>query len=101
MCREAMTRGSGDALCSKSTFSSLPLNRTREARTLRGFRHHNGESLFCFVFSDPIIVGLRTFHSGLILQKYHTRTSLYVLVIPTIRRTRTPATVEWYSYSYS
>ena len=35
------------------------LNRTREARALCGFQHHKGENLFCFLFSDPIIVGLR------------------------------------------
>ena len=34
-------------------------NRTREARALCGFQHRTGENLFCFLFSDPIIGGLR------------------------------------------
>ena len=35
-------------------------NRTREARALRGFQHHKRENhLFCFLFSDPITVGLK------------------------------------------
>ena len=38
---------------------SLLLNRTREARALCGFRHHKGENLFCSLFSDTIIVGLK------------------------------------------
>ena len=33
-------------------------NRTRETRALCGFQHHTGENLFCFLFFDPIIVGL-------------------------------------------
>ena len=36
------------------------LNRTREARALCGFQYHKGENPFCFLFSDPIIVGLMT-----------------------------------------
>ena len=55
---EARTRGGGEVLCAKDTFFSLLLNRTREARALCGFEHHKRESLFCFLFSDPIIVGL-------------------------------------------
>ena len=33
-------------------------NRAIEARALCGFQHHKGENL-CFLFSDPILVGLR------------------------------------------
>lgn len=29
-----------------------------KARTLCGFHHYGGENLFCFLFFDPIIVGL-------------------------------------------
>ena len=57
---EARTCGSGEVLCAKNTFFSLLLNRTREARALCGFQHHKGENLFCFLFSDPIIVGLNS-----------------------------------------
>ena len=67
---EARTRDSGEVLCAKSMFFSLLLNRTREAKALCGFQHHKGENLFCFMFSDPIIVGptlelkkKRDFHS--------------------------------------
>ena len=34
-------------------------DRTREARALCGFQNHKGENLFRFLFSDPIVVGLR------------------------------------------
>ena len=51
---EASTGGSGEVLCAKSTFFPLLLNRTREARALCGFQHHEGENRFCFLFSDPI-----------------------------------------------
>ena len=33
-------------------------NRTKEARALCEFQHQKGEKLFCFLLSDPIIVGL-------------------------------------------
>ena len=58
---EARTRGGSRVLCAKSTFLPCPgwlRNRTREARALCGFQHHKGENLFCFLFSNPIIVGL-------------------------------------------
>ena len=45
----------------KSRFFRCPgrlWNRTREDRALCGFQHHKGENLFCFLFSDPIVVGL-------------------------------------------
>ena len=57
---EARARGSGEVLSMcESTFFSLLLHRTREARALCGFQHYKGENPFCFLFSDPIIVGLR------------------------------------------
>ena len=31
----------------------------RSQRALCGFQPHKGENLFCFLFSDPIIVGLK------------------------------------------
>ena len=46
----------------KSTNLSLSrqaVNRTREARALCGFQHHKGDILSSFLFSDPIMVGLR------------------------------------------
>ena len=46
----------------KARFFRCPgrlLNRTRAARALRGFQHHKGEHLLCFLFSDPMYVGLR------------------------------------------
>ena len=49
-------------LCVKSTLFLLSglWNRTRQARALCGFQHHKGENLACFLFSDPISVGLST-----------------------------------------
>ena len=54
------SRQRGEVLRAKSTFSWLLLNRKGEARALCGFQHHKGETLFCFLFSDPITVGLTT-----------------------------------------
>ena len=47
---EARTCGSGEVLCAKSTFFPVLLNRTREARALRGFQHHKGITCFVFCF---------------------------------------------------
>ena len=38
--------------------SEMCIRDRREARALCGFQHHKGENLFCFLFSDPIILGL-------------------------------------------
>ena len=57
--RTFFTRGSGEVLCVTRTFFSPLLNRTREARALCAFQHHKGENLFFFLFSYPVIVGLR------------------------------------------
>ena len=54
-------------LCAKSTFFPQLLNRT-EGRALCEFQHHNGENLFCFVFSDTIIVGLNVGNVGSVEQ---------------------------------
>ena len=68
---EASTPDSGEVLCPKSTCFPLLLNRTREARALCGFQHHNGEKLsralcgfqhhngeklFGFLFSEPMML---------------------------------------------
>ena len=55
---EARTRGSGEVLCAKSTLFLLLLKKTRETRFLCGFQHHERENLFCFLFSNPIVVSL-------------------------------------------
>ena len=53
-------------LCAKSTFFSLSGNRTSEARAMCGFQYHKGENLFCFLFSDSVIVGLENQSSKMI-----------------------------------
>ena len=52
MSSEARTRCSSELLCAKSTFFSLLLNRTREARALCGFHStpHSGKPVMFFVF---------------------------------------------------
>ena len=60
--------------------------KTRESRALCGFQHHNGENQFCFLFSDPIIVGLKAAHKPIILGSYNRKTRqvfAFVVLKPT------------------
>ena len=55
---EASTRGGSELVSAKSTLFSLSENRTSEARAVCGIQYHEGENLFCFLFSHPMVVGL-------------------------------------------
>ena len=45
------------AVCDKHVFFAVRAG-FGEARALRGCQLHEGDNLFCFLISDPIIVGL-------------------------------------------
>ena len=42
----------------KARFFAVRAGTKREARALFGFQPHKGENLFCFLFPDPVNVGL-------------------------------------------
>ena len=56
---EAKIRGSGEVLCAKSTFFSLLLKQNESSQNLVWVSTPRRGKQFCFLFSDPIIVGFR------------------------------------------
>ena len=61
-CRGEDSWRQSSVVCEKSTFFSLSrqaVEHNKRSQGLVWFQHHKGENLFRFLFSDPIIVGLR------------------------------------------